>query len=107
MSEEKARLSCAALVVEAICRDFEGRERALERGSVKRRVQMEYHYLNAKIFEGVAEITGTAPARAFIKEIGSGIGYSHSEVSWMSESTYKRYKRRAIENIARKLHYLN
>lgn len=56
------------------------------------------------ISEAAAEIVGAACAETFIKEIGKSIGYAKSEVDFMSEVTYKKYKGEVKYNIGRKLH---
>ena len=88
----------------SLCRDYFRRKRCIEARSVGRRVRMEYLYLNHMISEASAEIVGAINAEIFIREIGEGIGYAKSDVDWMSEATYKKYKGEVKYNIGRKLH---
>ena len=45
-------------------------------------------------------------AEDMIEDIGSGVGYAKTNMDYVSESTYKRYKHNTIYNIAMKLHLL-
>lgn len=92
-----------ALVV-ALCLDYERRAKAIDLSSASRRTDIEYKYLNFKIYNAVAEISGDALAHTYINEIGNKIGYAKSEIDELSEVTYKNYKRLMKENIAKKLH---
>ena len=91
-------------LIRALCADYERRRACLEKESVSRRVRMEYAFINTKIADAAAEICGEALADVFIKEIGDGIGYAGSAVSWLAESTYKKYKSDVMRNVAAKLH---
>lgn len=96
-------LSLDKLVV-AFCADYERRRSAVEKHSVDIRTEMEYKYLNHRIFEGAAEVVGPSYAELYIKEIGSGIGYAKSEHPASCEQSYKREKQKTKLNIAKKLH---
>lgn len=98
--------SVDALVV-ALCADYDRREVAMKRGSVSRRTDMEYRYLNFRIMEAAAEIVGEAEAYTYINEIGRKIGYARSQIGTASETTYKIKKGEVKLNIARKLHLLD
>ena len=95
-----------ALVV-ALCRDYPRRETALERGSCTHRTGMEYRYINYQMADAAAEISGERLAPIYIEEIGNKIGYAHSQVDCVSETTYKEDKQSIKINIARKLHLLD
>ena len=95
-----------ALVV-ALCLDYDRRADAIARSSASHRTDTEYRYLNFKIFDAVAEISGDLLASAYINEIGRHIGYAKSEIDSVSEVTYKNYKRLMKENIAKKLHLVD
>lgn len=97
------------LLVKALCADYPRRARIIAKnGSDRRsrRLAMECAYFNRRIFEAVSEITGADLAEIFIREIGEGTGYAKSEVTVLSESVYKEYKREARAAIAKKLHLL-
>ncbi len=92
------------LLIIALCRDYDRRKRAVAARCVGKRVRMEYAYLNARILEGAGEIIGAALAEQMIMEIGDAIGYAYSKLNYLSEVTYKRYKKEVKENIARRLY---
>lgn len=91
-------------LIRALMADYERRKVCIMEKSTSRRVRMEYEYINSRIFEGAGEIVGGAIAEKFIKEIGMGIGYAHSDIGCYSESAYKRNKAEIIVSVARKLH---
>ena len=91
-------------VVVALCRDYARRCEAIEKSAYTARTLMEYRYYNLKIFDGAAEIVGEDAAENYINEIGEAKGYANSEISDVSEPTYKRKKCEVKRNIAIKLH---
>ncbi len=88
----------------ALCLDYARRKNAIEKRSAPHRTDTEYRYLNFKIYDAVAEIVGDGCAEMYIEEIGKKVGYAKSGDYMISEVTYKKYKRLAKENIAKKLH---
>ncbi len=94
-------------IVVALCSDYERRRRAIEEHTVNNRTDAEYKYYNFKIFDAVAEVIGERYVNVFINEIGKKIGYAKSEINFMSEVTYKKYKYLIKENIAKKLHLID
>ena len=92
-----------ALVI-ALCLDYDRRRKAIEDRCATKRTDTEYRYLNFKIYDAVAEIVGERYAEIYINEIGRKIGYAKSDDLTVSEVTYKKYKRLAKDNIAKKLH---
>ena len=90
----------------AFCQDYERRKCAVAEGRLSIRTEMEYKYLNYRIFEGAAEVVGPEFAELYINEIGSGIGYAKSDHPASAESGYKREKREVKLAIAAKLHLL-
>ncbi|MBQ8720436.1 MAG: hypothetical protein IJY65_05325 [Clostridia bacterium] len=94
-------------LVVALCLDYERREEAMRVGSVSHRTDMEYRYLNFKIYDAAAEIVGERDACLFINEIGRKVGYAQSEIGAMSEAAYKIRKREVKVNIAKKLHLID
>ena len=92
-----------ALVV-ALCADYERRKRALSEGVLPHATEMEYKYLNYKIFDAAAETVGERVAELYVTEIGERTGYAASEIGAVSETTYKLHKSRVKAAIARKLH---
>ena len=102
-NEDKKRGELLDRLIVAICADYARRKAAIEEHSVSRRVEMEYKYMNSRVFDGAGEISGGALAELFINDIGSGTGYSSSKIYGMGESTYKMYKTEIKGNIARKL----
>ena len=91
-------------VIVSLCADYERRRKYIVNHIGSRRLRMEFLYINKLLIEGAGEICGGSLAEQFIKEIGAGIGYVHSELQYLSESTYKRYKIDIKRNMAKKLH---
>ena len=92
------------LLITALCLDYLRRQRALELGTVSRRIDTEFRYYNFKIFDATSEVVGEKLAEIYIEEIGKRTGYAQSKIDCASETAYKEYKRRIKENIAKKLH---
>ena len=103
---EEYRPSLDKLVV-ALCLDFDERDRVLSAEELSRRVRMEYKYLNCRMLEAAEEIAGSSAALGYIREIGKGVGYYHSRIENLSESTYKKEKSLIKIGIARKLHLID
>lgn len=95
------------LVIVALCADYERRCALLETGSVSHRTEMEYRYLNFKVYNAAAEIVGELYAPEMIREIGARRGYAKSSIEHYSEKTYKVKKQQIKINIARKLHLID
>ena len=92
-------------VVIALCQDYGRRAELISSNNASRRVDIECRYMNFKIYDAVGEISGVEKhIPIYIEEIGSSIGYAQSRLSFLSETTYKQYKRLMKDNIARKLH---
>lgn len=101
------RSKTLSALIKAFCLDYKPRSIHIMRKNVSRRVQMEYEYINGRIFDGAAEIVGVEHAEVFIEEIGNSIGYANSSIPYYSEKVYKQLKQEAADNIARKLHLLD
>ena len=93
-------------LIVAFCADYSRRSCAVAENSVSMRTEMEYKYLNHRIFEGAAEIVGSRLAELFIDEIGRNVGYVNSAHPASCEASYKSEKRAVKLSIARKLHLL-
>lgn len=93
-------------LIGALCADYQRRCRDIDLGRVEVRVEMEYKYINHRIFEGAAEIVGPEWALLYIEEIGRNVGYVNSAHPASSEASYKREKREVKLSIARKLHLM-
>ena len=92
-------------VIRALCADFERRCECVENGTVSRRVRMEYVYLNSRMLDAAYSVCGSELGRAFIKDLGDGVGYAKSPLAdSLSESTYKRCKEGVVMSIAHRLH---
>ena len=91
-------------LVVALCRDYERRRVAIEKGNFGKRTLMEYRYINFKMLDAAAEIVGLHQAESFISEIGERRGYAKCENPYMSEAAYKRCKAEIKRNIAVKLY---
>lgn len=91
-------------LVIALCLDYGRRQRAILERTATKRTDTEYRYYNFKIFDAAAEIVGERFAERYIEEIGARVGYAKSAVDCVSEITYKDYKRRIKDNVAKKLH---
>ena len=92
-----------ALIV-ALCLDYPRRKNAIKEGRLSRRTDVEFRYINSKMYDAAAEIVGEELAEVYIKEIGEKIGYAYSEVEDLSEVTYKINKRKVKEEIAKRLY---
>ncbi|MBQ7387494.1 MAG: hypothetical protein IJW03_04955 [Clostridia bacterium] len=90
-------------IVVALCADYERRYTVLRDGGVGHGVEMEYKYLNYKMFDAAAEVVGESSAETVISEIGTRVGYAKCENADVSERIYKERKREVKINIARKL----
>ena len=94
-------------MVVALCADYVRRRCAIAERSVTHRTEMEYRYLNFKLFSAAAEVVGEGRAEVMISEIGNRIGYAYSELSDVSEVSYKLKKQEVKRNIAKKLHLID
>lgn len=94
-------------LIKAFCLDYKTRKTHILRKNVSRRVQMEYEYVNGRIFDGAAEIVGEDYAEAFIEDIGNSTGYVNSSIAFYSEKVYKQLKQEVTDNIGKKLHLLD
>ena len=92
-----------ALIV-ALCFDYQRRKSEILKGRLSRRTDIEFRYINSKMYDAAAEIVGEELAELYIKEIGEKIGYAYSGVEDVSEVTYKINKRKVKEGIARRLY---
>ncbi len=90
-------------IVVALCADYERREAALADATVGHGVEMEYKYLNYKMFDAAAEVVGADSAKTVISEIGARVGYAKCDITDMCERIYKERKKEVKINIARKL----
>jgi hypothetical protein len=94
-------------LISALCGDYFRRKEAIEKRSVTKRTDTEFRYYNFKIFDAASEIVGERYSETLIYEIGRKIGYAKTALNFFSETTYKKYKALAKENIAKKLHLLD
>ena len=95
------------LVIVALCADYERRGLLIGSGAVSHRTEMEYRYLNFKVYNAAAEVVGELYAPEMIREIGAKRGYAKSSIEHYSEKTYKVKKHEIKMNIARKLHLID
>ena len=102
--QNKALLDSLDMVVRAMCLDYSRREKIILSGMAERRVDNELRYINFKIFEATSAVVGEGKAALFISEIGKSIGYANSDVEYMSEGLYKKYKSEVKHNIAKNLY---
>lgn len=104
--EEKTIPESADALAAALCADYFRRARAIENGQAPLRVQMEYEYLNRRIYTAARELCdGEEDALGYIEEIGARRGYAKSRFT-VSEKTYKKKKREVKLNILRRLYLL-
>ena len=92
------------ILICALCKDYERREEIIRSGTAARRVDTELRYINYKMRDAAAEISGDELSEIFIAEIGGRRGYAISEADYISETTYKNYKKLIKENIAKSLY---
>jgi hypothetical protein len=90
-------------IVTALCLDYERRAEAIRHRSVGRRTEMQYRYFNYQLYRAACEIAGEDDALLYIDEIGSCTGYANTELTSVSETTYKKIKSEVKLNIARAL----
>ena len=95
------------MLVVALCADYERRRHAINQRTVSHRTEMEYRYLNFKVYNAAAEVVGAHSAPMMINEIGAKKGYAKSDMDEVSEKTYKRKKREIKLNIAKMLHLID
>ena len=93
--------------VVALCYDYERRAEAIRTHSVSRRTEMQYRYLNYKLYGAACEAAGEDDALLYLTDIGDGIGYANTELLDVSETTYKSIKREVKINIARALNLID
>ena len=103
MCAGKLEKSLDGLII-ALCLDYRRRSLAVRKKTVLRRTDTEFRYLNFKIYSAAEEIVGKKYAQIYIDEIGQRIGYAKSRLNMICEGTYKKYKRKIKDNIAKKLH---
>ena len=95
--------SLDSLVV-ALCADYKRRSELLLAKDLAPRTSAELRYLNYMISSGVGEIVEPCYVNIFIEEIGTKVGYAHSEIFGLGEVAYKIKKNEIKQNIAKKLH---
>ena len=94
----------ANVLIVALCLDYQRRKEAIMGGMLSRRTEIEFRYINSRMFTAAAGIVGEELAEIYINEIGRKVGYSFSKVEEVSEVTYKINKRKVKEAIARKMY---
>jgi len=95
------------MLVVALCADYERRKRAINQRTVSHRTEMEYRYLNFKVYRAAAEVVGEHAAPTMINEIGRKKGYAKTDMDEISEKTYKVKKKQIKLNIAKRLHLID
>ena len=100
---KRATKSTLTELVCALCKDYSRRNGLMSCNSTSRRVKNELVYINMRVFEAVSEIVGSECAEVMIYDIGNSIGYAKTELYCFSEGSYKKYKREAVQNIAKRL----
>ena len=90
-------------IVTALCLDYERRAEAIRQRSVGRKTEMQYRYFNYQLHRAACEVAGEDDALLYIEDIGSHTGYANTELTSVSETTYKRMKSEVKRNIARAL----
>ena len=83
--------------------DYDRRASVLRRRAAGEDVLLRYHALNRLIDEAIGEVCEERIARQMRLDIGEGRGARCSPLYYMGEGLYKRRKRAAKENIAKKL----
>lgn len=91
-------------LVVAQCADYFRRDELIRESLLSRRVRSELVYLNSAILAAATSVAGERYAEDFIREIALRVGYAYSSIEGMSELTYKKYKKRIKEEIARRLY---
>ena len=103
MGSIELSVTATALIV-ALCLDYPRRSSAIAKGRLSRRTDMEFRYINSRMYSAAADIVGDELAELYIKELGEKIGYARSSIDDVSEVTYKNNKRRVKEAIAKALY---
>ena len=91
-------------LVRALCADYARREKIISEGLADRRVDNELRYYNFKIRDAAAAVVGERMCDDFIRDIGGSVGFAHTAIDVLSESTYKKYKLMTKKNIAKALY---
>ena len=93
-------------MVNAICADYERRERAIKHSNITGAVLDKYIELNAVIDDALAEVE-VGIRKDLLRDISEGRGYtrSHAQVL-VSKNTYYRRRRKLIHDIAKQLSLL-
>ena len=87
-----ARRDTEGLMVEALCADYDRRERLIDDVSAPLRTRIECRYINTRLYEAVrACCADREEARLFLREIGRRQGYAYYDTP-LSEAAYKEKK---------------
>ena len=98
--------SSVVYMVNAICTDYDRRERAIKYSSITGQVLERYIELNAAIDKSLEEIE-VGIRRDILQDIAEGHGYNKSKAQTLvSKNTYYRRRRKLIYDIAKKLSLL-
>ena len=93
-------------VVNAICADYERRERAIKYSNITGTVLARYIELNSVIDGALQEVEGGI-REGLLRDISEGRGYTRSSIQHIvSKNTYYRRRRKLIHDIARNLSLL-
>ena len=89
--------------VTSLCNDYDRREKALRENKLRPELRESYIALNSAIDEALTETCEEGIRLPMRRDIGLGRGHRMSPIYFVSEKTYKRRKRSAKAEIARRL----
>ena len=87
----------------SLCNDYDRREKALRENKLRPELRDSYAALNAAIDEALTETCEEGIRLPMRRDIGLGRGHRMSPIYFISEKTYKKRKRSAKAEIARRL----
>ena len=93
-------------IVCALCCDYDRRAEALKEKEGNMHTLLTYRYLNETIDRSIAEVCEEAICEEMRRDIGNGAGVLQTNLTFISEGTYKKRKRKSVEAIARNLHLI-
>ena len=93
-------------IVRYLCLDYERRAKALADRKENENTLLTYRYLNETIDRSIAEVCEEAICEEMRRDIGNGAGVLQTNLTFISEGTYKKRKRKSVEAIARNLHLI-
>ena len=93
-------------VVEALCADYDRREKAIQLGTARAEALRHYRYLNEAIREALLSVCSEEDMALLLKDISWRRSRTRSPQCRVHPTTYAELKRRAKFAVARRLRFL-